>query len=187
MCITTLAYLHLRLLQYIYIYKYLLTLLTFCLQDELERLRHSSQLGKNNLTTTLAAVEEENRHLKMRLQIMEQARLDAINSFSADEKMQALVQERKMLEQHLEEAHLQLSDIKSTWSGQNLSLETQVSRLSKQVAEETTEKRKALRARDDLNEKVKQLEFEMLKLKDDMKQREDKVCFKQRALINGVL
>lgn len=162
-------------------------MLTFCLQDELERLRHSSQLGKNNLTTTLAAVEEENRHLKMRLQIMEQARLDAINSFSADEKMQALVQERKMLEQHLEEAHLQLSDIKSTWSGQNLSLETQVSRLSKQVAEETTEKRKALRARDDLNEKVKQLEFEMLKLKDDMKQREDKVCFKQRALINGVL
>ncbi|XP_053963457.1 golgin subfamily A member 1 isoform X2 [Anastrepha ludens] len=144
------------------------------LQDELERLRHSSQLGKNNLTTTLAAVEEENRHLKMRLQIMEQARLDAINSFSADEKMQALVQERKMLEQHLEEAHLQLSDIKSTWSGQNLSLETQVSRLSKQVAEETTEKRKALRMRDDLNEKVKQLEFEMMKLKDDMKQREDK-------------
>ncbi|XP_054737126.1 golgin subfamily A member 1 isoform X1 [Anastrepha obliqua] len=145
------------------------------LQDELERLRHSSQLGKNNLTTTLAAVEEENRHLKMRLQIMEQARLDAINSFSADEKMQALVQERKMLEQHLEEAHLQLSDIKSTWSGQNLSLETQVSRLSKQVAEETTEKRKALRMRDDLNEKVKQLEFEMMKLKDDMKQREDKI------------
>ncbi|XP_011180456.1 golgin subfamily A member 1 isoform X2 [Zeugodacus cucurbitae] len=144
------------------------------LQDELERLRHSSQLGKNNLTTTLAAMEEDNRHLKMRLQIMEKARLDAINTFSTDEKMQALVQERKMLEQHLEEAHLQLSDIKSTWSGQNLSLETQVSRLSKQVAEETTEKRKALKARDDLNEKVKQLEFEMLKLKDDMKQREDK-------------
>ncbi|XP_011180454.1 golgin subfamily A member 1 isoform X1 [Zeugodacus cucurbitae] len=145
------------------------------LQDELERLRHSSQLGKNNLTTTLAAMEEDNRHLKMRLQIMEKARLDAINTFSTDEKMQALVQERKMLEQHLEEAHLQLSDIKSTWSGQNLSLETQVSRLSKQVAEETTEKRKALKARDDLNEKVKQLEFEMLKLKDDMKQREDKI------------
>ncbi|XP_036333396.1 golgin subfamily A member 1 [Rhagoletis pomonella] len=145
------------------------------LQDELERLRHSSQLGKNNLTTTLAAVEEENRHLKMRLQIMEQARLDAINTFSADEKMQALVQERKMLEQHLEEAHLQLSDIKSTWSGQNLSLETQVSRLSKQVAEETTEKRKALKARDDLNEKVKQLEFEMMKLREDMKQRDDKI------------
>ncbi|XP_067627629.1 golgin subfamily A member 1 [Eurosta solidaginis] len=145
------------------------------LQDELERLRHSSQLGKNNLTTTLAAVEEENRHLKMRLQIMEKARLDAINSFSADEKMQALRQERKMLEQHLEEAHLQLSDIKSTWSGQNLALETQVSRLSKQVAEETTEKRKVLRSRDDLNEKVKQLEFEMTNLQDDMKQRDDKI------------
>lgn len=127
------------------------------------------------MTITLAAIEEENRHLKMRLQIVEQTRLEALNTLNADEKVQALIQERKLLEQHLEEAHLQLSDIKSSWSGQNLALETQVSRLSKQVAEETTEKRKVSKQRDDLNEKVKHLEFELLKTTEEIKQRDDKV------------
>lgn len=127
------------------------------------------------MTITLAAIEEENRHLKMRLQIVEQTRLEALNTLNTDEKVQALIQERKLLEQHLEEAHLQLSDIKSSWSGQNLALETQVSRLSKQVAEETTEKRKVSKQRDDLNEKVKHLEFELLKTTEEIKQRDDKV------------
>lgn len=113
--------------------------------------------------------------MKMRLQIVAQTRLEALNTLNTDEKVQALIQERKLLEQHLEEAHLQLSDIKSSWSGQNLALETQVSRLSKQVAEETTEKRKVSKQRDDLNEKVKHLEFELLKTTEEIKQRDDKV------------
>ncbi|XP_013117258.1 golgin subfamily A member 1 [Stomoxys calcitrans] len=145
------------------------------IKDELQQLRHSSQQEKNNLTTTLAAIEEENRHLKMRLQIVEQTRLEALQTLSGDEKVQALVLERKLLEQRLEEAHLQLSDIKSSWSGQNLALETQVSRLSKQVAEETTEKRKALKLKDEFSEKVKHLEFELFKAKDEIKQRNDKI------------
>lgn len=127
------------------------------------------------MTITLAAIEEENRHLKMRLQIVEKTRLEALNTLNTDEKVQTLIQERKLLEQHLEEAHLQLSDIKSSWSGQNLALETQVSRLSKQVAEETTEKRKISKQKDDLNEKVKHLEFELLKTTEEIKQRDDKV------------
>ncbi|XP_023296937.2 golgin subfamily A member 1 [Lucilia cuprina] len=145
------------------------------LKDELQQLRHSSQQDKNNLTTTLAAIEEENRHLKMRLQIVEKARIESLSTLSGDDKLQALVHERKLLEQHLEEAHLQLSDIKSSWSGQNLALETQVSRLSKQVAEETTEKRKILKTKDDLIERVKHVEFELLKAKDEIKQRDDKI------------
>lgn len=111
----------------------------------------------------------------MRLQILEKSRIDCLSSLNGDEKIQALVHERKLLEQNLEEAHLQLSDIKSSWSGQNLALETQVSRLSKQVAEETTEKRKILKVKDDLTERVKHLEFELLKAKDEIKQRDDKV------------
>lgn len=138
-------------------------------------MRHSSQLDKNNLTTTLAAVEEENRHLKTRLQIVDQSRVETILSLSADEKVQALVQERKLLEQHLEEAHLQLSDIKSSWSGQNLALESQVNRLSRQVCEETTEKRKALKARDEFAEKIKQLEFDLQKANEEVQQRDNKV------------
>ncbi|XP_037916390.1 golgin subfamily A member 1 isoform X2 [Hermetia illucens] len=146
------------------------------LKDELERFRHSAQLEKNNLTTTLAAVEEENRHLKSRLQIVDQSRLEIVASLNSDEKVQALAQERKLLEQHLEEAHLQLSDIKSSWSGQNLALETQLSRLSKQVAEETTEKRKAIKARDEMSEKVKQLEFDLAKWKEEVQQRDNKIA-----------
>ncbi|XP_058979649.1 golgin subfamily A member 1 [Musca domestica] len=145
------------------------------IKDELQQLMHSSQQEKNNLTITLAAIEEENRHLKMRLQIVEQTRLEALGTFGTDEKLQALVQERKHLEQRLEEAHLQLSDIKSSWMGQNLALETQVSRLSKQVAEETTEKRKILKQKDDLIERVKHLEFELLKSTEEIKQRDDKI------------
>ncbi|KAH8245857.1 hypothetical protein KR038_005880 [Drosophila bunnanda] len=145
------------------------------LRDELEQLRHSTQQEKNMLTTTLAAVQEENRHLKKRMKIVEESRLESLGKLNSEQQVQALIREHKLLEQHLEEAHLQLSDIKGSWSGQNLALETQVSRLSKQVAEETTEKRKALKSRDDAIESRKQVSFELEKAKDEIKQRDDKV------------
>nr|XP_016943146.1 golgin subfamily A member 1 isoform X1 [Drosophila suzukii] len=145
------------------------------LRDELEQLRHSSQQEKNLLTTTLAAVQEENRHLKKRMKIVEESRLESLGKLNSEQQVQALIREHKLLEQHLEEAHLQLSDIKGSWSGQNLALETQVSRLSKQVAEETTEKRKALKSRDDAIESRKQVSFELEKAKDEVKQRDAKV------------
>ncbi|KAH8401392.1 hypothetical protein KR009_005106 [Drosophila setifemur] len=144
-------------------------------RDELESLRHATQQEKNLLTTTLASVQEENNHLKKRMKIVEESRLESLSKLSAEQQVQALIREHKLLEQHLEEAHLQLSDIKGSWSGQNLALETQVSRLSKQVAEETTEKRKALKARDDAIETRKQVSFELEKAQDEVKQRNDKV------------
>ena len=80
-----------------------------------------------------------------------------------------------MLEQRLEEAHLHLSDIKSSWSGQNLALETQVNRLSHQVAEETKEKYQALKLRDELSERNKHLDFELEKARNEVTQRDNKV------------
>ncbi|XP_034479682.1 putative uncharacterized protein DDB_G0271606 isoform X2 [Drosophila innubila] len=145
------------------------------LRDELEQLRHATQQEKKQLTTTLAAVQEENRNMKMRLRIVEESRLETLSKLSADQQVQALVHEHKLLEQHLEEAHLQLSDIKSSWSGQNFALEKQVSRLSQQVAEETTEKRKALKSRDDAIESRKQVEFELEKASTEIKQRNEKI------------
>lgn len=41
----------------------------FDVQDELEKLRHSAQMEKNNLTASLASIEEQNRHLKSKLQV----------------------------------------------------------------------------------------------------------------------
>ncbi|XP_030563571.1 golgin subfamily A member 1 [Drosophila novamexicana] len=145
------------------------------LRDELEQLRHATQQEKNHLTTTLAAVQEDNRNMKMRMRIIEEARLEALPQLNTEQQVQALVQEHKLLEQHLEEAHLQLADIKSSWSGQNFALEKQVSRLSQQVAEETTEKRKALKARDDAIENRKQVAFELEKANSEIKQRDDKI------------
>uniref|UniRef100_A0A1S4GDK9 Uncharacterized protein n=1 Tax=Anopheles gambiae TaxID=7165 RepID=A0A1S4GDK9_ANOGA len=146
-------------------------------QDELESLRHSSQCERNSLTSKLAAMEEANRHLQSRVQVLEDTRvsLGPSSGGSADEKVQCLLQERDLLEQRLEAAHLHLSDIKTSWSIQNMTLETQVSRLSRQVAEETTEKRNALKAKDELTEKLKQLEFEFEKLRSEITQRDNKI------------
>ncbi|XP_065076077.1 golgin subfamily A member 1 [Ochlerotatus camptorhynchus] len=144
------------------------------LQDELENIRHSTSIEKNNLRSTLAAVEEENRHLKSRIQVLEESRA-SLTSGNTDEKIHTLLQERRLLEQRLEEAHLHLSDIKSRWSGQNLALETQVNRLSRQVAEETRERHNALKLKDDLNEKVKQLGFELEKTRNEVTQRDNKI------------
>lgn len=132
-------------------------------------------MEKNNLTTSLAALKEDNRHLTSRLKIYEDSRTVLGNESTVDETVKALLQERKMLEQRLEEAHLHLSDIKSTWSGQNLALETQVSRLSRQVAEETQDKRRALKGRDEFYETVKQLEFDMDKATKEIQDRDNKV------------
>ncbi|XP_050069074.1 golgin subfamily A member 1 isoform X2 [Anopheles maculipalpis] len=144
-------------------------------QDELENLRHSSQCERNSLLSKLAAVEEANRHLKSRVQVLDTRVSLGTNSGSTDEKVQSLLQERDMLEQRLEAAHLHLSDIKTRWSAQNMTLETQVSRLSRQVAEETTEKHNALKVKDELIEKLKQLEFEFEKLRSEITQRDNKI------------
>lgn len=98
---------------------------------------------------------------------------------SDNEKVQLLLQERKLLEQRLEEAHLHLIDIKSNWSNQNLALETQLSRLSRQVAEETTEKRKVLKEREEFIERIKKLQLELLKQGDELVQRDNKVNFSE--------
>lgn len=144
-------------------------------QDELEKLRHSTQMEKNNLTASLASIEEQNRHLNSKLQIYEEGRINFSVNQSNDEKVQTLLRERRMLEQRLEEAHLHLSDIKSRWSAQNMALETQVDRLSRQVAAETTEKRKALLAHDELAEKCKQLSFQLEKTQSDIDERDQKI------------
>lgn len=40
------------------------------IQDELERVRHSAHVEKNNLLSSLANAEEQNRHLKSKLQVI---------------------------------------------------------------------------------------------------------------------
>jgi golgin subfamily A member 1 len=137
------------------------------------------QIEKNQLITQLSAKDEEIRHLTTRLEIAEESRALFTATDNENDKIKLLLHERKMLENRLEEAHIQLHDIKSSWTSQNLSLENQLQRLSRQVAEESAEKRKLMEIRDELVEKNKQLEFEKIKMKDELKHQHNKVIIKK--------
>lgn len=135
------------------------------------------------MITKLSAKEEEIRHLTAKLEISEQ-HAQITSSDSENDKIKLLLKERKMLESRLEEAHIHLHEIKSNWTSQNLTLENQLSRLSRQVAEETAEKRKIIEAKEMLAEKVKQLEFEMVKVGEELKARDNKVRYAEELQVS---
>lgn len=72
------------------------------------------------LASKLTESEEERKHLKDLIVVLKQR---LANETSADEQ---LISERKLLEQRLEESHVHLADIKTSWSDKITSLETQV-------------------------------------------------------------
>lgn len=145
-------------------------------QDEYEKFKHSAQLERNTHSTAMAVLEEQNRHLCDKVHVLEDTHAQFTGTLDRDDQhVQRLLAERRTLEQRLEEAHLHLSDIKSTWSAQNLALETQVSRLSHQVAAETTEKRKALHSQDDQVERLKSAQFELECSRQAVAERDNKV------------
>ncbi|CAH0557860.1 unnamed protein product [Brassicogethes aeneus] len=139
------------------------------IQDDLESLRHSSSRDLATLATNLAQCEEERRHLSDLVAVLRE-RLS--NETSTDEHA---VKERRLLEQRLEEAHLHLADIKTSWSDKIASLETQVGRLSRQAAEESAERRRAVQDKELLNDKIKQLEAELECNKFDLNNKENKI------------
>ncbi|XP_043476794.1 golgin subfamily A member 1 [Leptopilina heterotoma] len=131
-------------------------------QDEMETLRHSTQREKAQLSGQLAQTEEEVRHLKDKVFVLEQrVALDSNDQLTVDERIADLMRERTLLERKLEETHLHLSDIKTSWSGKISSLETQVGRLSRQAGEEGLERRRVEEEKEKLKQKIKQLESEI--------------------------
>lgn len=97
----------------------------------------------------------------------------AVNT--TDDKIDLLLRERKLLEQQLEEAHLHLLDVKSSWCAQNLSLETQVDRLSRQVAAEANEKHSALQTQNDLAKQLNLVAYQLEKAQSHIKKKEENV------------
>lgn len=145
----------------------------------MESLRHSSARERSHLSSKLAQSEEEVRHLKDRVAILEQrTNAECINlgaELTVDERVHALLNERILLERRLEEAHLHLSEIKSSWSEKIASLETQVGRLCRQAAEEGTERRRTEQERDALMERIKALECIVDKGKFIARKKEDRI------------
>ncbi|XP_076230906.1 uncharacterized protein LOC143177033 isoform X1 [Calliopsis andreniformis] len=131
-------------------------------QDEMETLRHSTQRERTQLSCQLAQTEEEVRHLKDKVFVLEQrAALGTNDQVTVDERIANLMRERTLLERKLEETHLHLSDIKTSWSGKISSLETQVGRLSRQAGEEGLERRRVEEENEKLRQRIKQLESEI--------------------------
>ncbi|KAK9510176.1 hypothetical protein O3M35_005017 [Rhynocoris fuscipes] len=115
-------------------------------EDDLEMLRHTSEKERWHLSSKLAQSEEQVRHLTDRVAVLtRRSESDAglASSLPPDDRVQALLGERALLERRLEEAHVHLTDIKASWSAQIASLETQVGRLSRQAGEEGAERRTA--------------------------------------------
>ncbi|VEN39077.1 unnamed protein product [Callosobruchus maculatus] len=138
-------------------------------QDDLESLRHSTSRDLAHLAAELARSEQERKHLADLVVILRQG---SSSGMTQDEKV---TQERRLLEQRLEEAHLHLTDIKTSWSDKIASLETQVGRLSRQAAEESNERRRAIQDKDKLLEKLKQLEAELDCSKFELNNKEAKI------------
>ncbi|XP_066253481.1 golgin subfamily A member 1 isoform X2 [Euwallacea similis] len=134
-------------------------------QDDLEALRHSSARDLARLATELAKSEQERKHL---------ADLVVILRGNGDSS-ETMDSEKKLLEQRLEEAHLQLANIKTSWSDKIASLETQVGRLSRQAAEEGAERRRAVDDREKLLEKIKQYEAELEFMRLELTNKETKI------------
>ncbi|XP_033330068.2 uncharacterized protein LOC117222468 isoform X1 [Megalopta genalis] len=131
-------------------------------QDEMETLRHSTQRERTQLSCQLAQTEEEVRHLKDKVFVLDQrVALGTNDQVTVDERIADLMRERALLERKLEEAHLHLSDIKTSWSGKISSLETQVGRLSRQAGEEGLERRRVEEESDKLRQRIKQLEADI--------------------------
>nr|CAD7205360.1 unnamed protein product [Timema douglasi] len=133
-----------------------------CGPEDMETLRHSSGRERSQLASTLAQSEEEVRHLRDRVAVLERRTSGECAGLGAqltvDERVQSLLGERTLLERRLEEAHLHLTDIKGSWSEKISQLETQVGRLSRQAGEEGVERRRAEGERSALLERVKALE-----------------------------
>nr|XP_033330070.1 golgin subfamily A member 1 isoform X3 [Megalopta genalis] len=148
-------------------------------QDEMETLRHSTQRERTQLSCQLAQTEEEVRHLKDKVFVLDQrVALGTNDQVTVDERIADLMRERALLERKLEEAHLHLSDIKTSWSGKISSLETQVGRLSRQAGEEGLERRRVEEESEKLRQRIKQLEAdieesstkEIVELKQDLEE-----------------
>ncbi|XP_046995919.1 golgin subfamily A member 1 [Schistocerca americana] len=145
-------------------------------QDELESIRHSSDLERSRLKSDLARAEEETRHLTERISLLE-ARATPISEPDAaddpDGRVRRLLAERAAQDARLEEAHLQLTDIKASWSARIAQLETQLGRLCRQAAEEGAERRRAEGERDALLERIRALEVLLEQARSTGRQRDE--------------
>ncbi|XP_039764863.1 golgin subfamily A member 1 isoform X1 [Pararge aegeria] len=160
----------------------------YALTEEVEQSRREWARERIELTAALGAADARTRDLADQLELLKAA-LPPENPhhhMHDDDKREVkptgcaefdrLCRERAVLTRQLQEAKMALADVKTSWSGQIATLETQVARVSRQAGEEGTERRRIESEKKELQEKLASMATELDKTKQNLANSEAKVA-----------
>ncbi|XP_045765876.1 golgin subfamily A member 1 isoform X1 [Maniola jurtina] len=158
------------------------------LTEEVEQSRREWARERIELTAALGAADARARDLADQLELLKAA-LPPENPhhhMQDDDKREVtrtgcdafdrVCRERAVLSRQLQEAKMALADVKTSWSGQIATLETQVARVSRQAGEEGTERRRVEAEKRELQEKLASMAAELDKTKQNLANSEAKVA-----------
>ncbi|XP_052747073.1 golgin subfamily A member 1 isoform X1 [Bicyclus anynana] len=158
------------------------------LTEEVEQSRREWARERVELTAALGAADARARDLADQVELLKAA-LPPENPhhhMHDDDKREVkptgcaefdrLCRERAVLSRQLQEAKMALADVKTSWSGQIATLETQVARVSRQAGEEGTERRRIEAEKKELQEKLASMAAELDKTKQNLANSEAKVA-----------
>ncbi|XP_065350219.1 golgin subfamily A member 1 isoform X1 [Cloeon dipterum] len=148
------------------------------LQDSLDAERHSGEQARQRLTMRLEESEQE--RLVLAEKLAKVSSLVEASRSGQDQVAAALEQASRLAEQRLEEARLELADVKAKWCQQVTALETQVARLSVQAGEEGVERRAA-------EERLRLAEKSLATLAAQLEQKEEKCSVSSLEAANARL
>ncbi|XP_045765908.1 golgin subfamily A member 1 isoform X2 [Maniola jurtina] len=156
------------------------------LTEEVEQSRREWARERIELTAALGAADARARDLADQLELLKAA-LPPENPhhhMQDDDKREVtrtgcdafdrVCRERAVLSRQLQEAKMALADVKTSWSGQIATLETQVARVSRQAGEEGTERRRVEAEKRELQEKLASMAAELDKTKQNLANSEAK-------------
>ncbi|XP_028162708.1 golgin subfamily A member 1 isoform X2 [Ostrinia furnacalis] len=148
--------------------------------EELEQARREWARERGSLTAALGEADARARDLAGELAIV-RAALPPENPHhhmhdddkrevtpSGCEDYDRVCRERAVLTRQLQEAKMALADVKTSWSGQIASLETQVARLSRQAGEEGAERRRVEMEKKEMQDKLVNMAAEIEKTKQNL-------------------
>ncbi|XP_041977102.1 golgin subfamily A member 1 isoform X2 [Aricia agestis] len=154
------------------------------LNEEVEELRRSWTQERGALRAAAGAAEALASDAQQQLELLRAAlptdhpehhmHDDDKISPTGCESFDRVCRERAVLSRQLTEARMALADVKTSWSGQIASLETQVARVSRQAGEEGAERRRMEAERRELLDKIASLTTELDKAKQNLANSEAK-------------
>ncbi|KAM3962819.1 golgin 97 [Aphomia sociella] len=159
-------------------------------QDRLDELTEELEQSRRTwaqLAAARGAAEERARDLEEQLAVLRAALPPTSHHHHMDhedkravtpsgcEDYDRVCRERAVLTRQLQEAKMALADVKTSWSGQIASLETQVARLSRQAGEEGSERRRVEMEKREMQEKLNNMAIELEKTKQNFVNSDAKV------------